>query len=246
MNTADTIKSRSAKELIDALATARARAHVQLHLLSLDARDNWHELESRIDALQGKIESNGGRLGVSATKKVRELTHAVHELLQQNGGVTELATPAARLMRPVQSCQPTESLNAAARLMWELDCGAVPVVNEAGKLVGMVTDRDLCMAVYTRGQPLSAFSVDSVMAVNVAAASPDDSLETLMRLMRQRRVRRVPIVDDGRLVGIVTLADIAQHLEVEGGQSALLALELARTLSAITDPRPAAVSAAAE
>lgn len=244
--TTDVSKSHSAKELIDALATARARARVQLHLLSLDARDSWRELESKIDAMQAKVESDGDRLSASAAKKVRELTQSVKELLQQNGGIADLAIPAAQVMHPAQTCRPSDSLNEAARLMWELDCGAVPVVNDAGSLVGIITDRDLCMAVYTRGQSLAAFSVESAMATDVATAAPTDPLETIARLMRQRQVRRIPIVEHGRLVGIVSLADIARHLESEDGFSAVLGLELSRTLASVSEPAHRVASAAAE
>lgn len=246
MNTTATAQSRSAKELIEALSTARDRARVQLHLLSLDARDSWHELESKIDNLQAKIESDGERLGESAAKRVHELTRAAKDLLRQNGGIAELATPAAKLMRPAQSCRPNDSLNDAARLMWDIDCGAVPVVNDAGSLVGIVTDRDICMAAYTRGQSLSASSVESAMATDVVTASPKDPLETIANLMRKHQIRRVPIVDNGRLVGILSLADIARYLQAEAGFSAVLCVELAHTLSAISEARHQATSAAAE
>lgn len=149
-------------------------------------------------------------------------------------------------MRPAQSCRPSDPLNEAARLMWELDCGAVPVVNEAGKLVGIITDRDICMAAYTRGQPLSALSVQSAMAADVATATPTDPLETIARLMRQRQIRRVPIVDHGHLVGMVSLADIARYLEVDAGFSAVLGVELAHTLAAVSEPGHRAAHAAAE
>lgn len=246
MTTAETTTSRSPKELIEALATTRARARVQLHLLSLDARDAWHEIESKIDTLEAKLESDGERLSASATNKVHELTHAARELLHKNGGVAELATPAAQLMRSAQACRPNDSLNEPARLMWDLDCEAVPVVTDSGELIGIVTDRDICMAAYTRGEPLSALSVASAMATDVAVASPRDSIEAIAQLMRQRQVRRVPIVDQGRLVGIVSLADLARHLDTQAGLSAVLGVELAHTLSAISEPRHDATSAAAE
>lgn len=68
MHSSETGKSRSAKELIEALSTADARAQVQVHLLSLDARDSWHELKSKSDHLQAKIETDGERWSASATK----------------------------------------------------------------------------------------------------------------------------------------------------------------------------------
>lgn len=246
MSTAEPNRPHSAKELIQALATSRERARVQLHLLSLEARDAWRELESKIDTLQSKIEHDGERLGESATKKVRELTSAVKDLLQRYGGVAELSVPVAELMHEAKSCRPEDPLTEPARLMWELDCGAVPVVDEAGTLVGMITDRDICMAAYTRGQPLSALNVASTMSTNLAVASPQDSLESVAQLMRQRQIRRVPIIDDGRLVGIVSLADVARRLEAERSSTPLMSVELAHTVSAISSPHHEATSAAAE
>ena len=246
MNTTETMKARSSKELIEALSTARDRARVQLHLLSLDARDSWHELESKIDNLQAKIENDSERLGESAAKKVHELTRAAKDLLKQNGGIAELTLPAAKLMRSAQSCRPNDSLSDAARLMWELDCGAVPVVNDAGSVVGVITDRDICMAAYTRGQPLSASTVESAMATDVVTASPRAALETIASLMRNHQIRRVPIVDNGHLVGIISLADVARYLQAEAGFSAVLSVELAHTLSAICEPHHRETSAAAE
>lgn len=236
MTTIEAPSFHSSRELIDALATARDRARVQLHLLSLDARDSWHELESKIDNLQANLENDGDRLTESATKKVRELTRSVKEMLQQHGAVAELATPAEKLMRPAHACRASDTLNEAARLMWEFDCGAVPVVNDEGRLVGIITDRDICMAAYTRGQTLSDSTVESVMATHVTVVAPKDTLEAIIVLMKQRQVRRIPVVDEGHLVGIVSLADIARHLETESGP--VLALDLARTLKAISEPRP--------
>jgi predicted transcriptional regulator len=237
--------SRFRKELIDSLTTTRDRARVQLHLLSLEAKQRWRELESKLDSLQSKIERDEERLSDSAINKVRELTQAVKDLLHENGGVGELTTRASQLMKPARSCRSSDTLNEPARLMWEFDCGVVPVVNDAGGVVGIITDRDICMAVYTRGQPLSALKVESAMCKDVAVASPRDSLETITQLMRRRQIRRVPIVDGGRLAGIVALADITRHLQSEAGFSAMAGVELARTLAAISECRPG-ISAAAE
>src|SRR5215472_13332338 len=67
----------------------------------------------------------------------------------------------------VMACHPNDSLNRAAQLMWENACGCVPVVDEVGKPVGLITDRDICMAAYTQGRPLDAITVDASMARNV-------------------------------------------------------------------------------
>src|SRR5690606_4063455 len=132
---------------------------------------------------------------------VRDLTRSVSQFVRENGGGAELGVSAERLMKPARACQPGDPLSEAARLMWELDCGAVPVVSSAGKLVGMITDRDICMAAYTRGQSLSAMNVESTMSSNLVTAAPGDSLAKVTSLMRERQVRRIPIVDDGKLAG---------------------------------------------
>jgi signal-transduction protein with cAMP-binding, CBS, and nucleotidyltransferase domain len=235
---------RSKKEVIDALTAARDSARVHLHLMSLDARERWRDLESRIDTLQSKVEREGERVGEAASKKVRELTRSVSQFLTENGGTAELWISAAQLMKPARSCQPSDTLNEAARLMWEFDCGAVPVVNHAGRLVGMITDRDICMAAYTTGQALAALSVESAMSSDVATAAPHDSVGSIASSMRLKQVRRIPVVDEGKLVGIVTLADIARHIETDAGVHTGAALDLAHTLAAISEPRASAPKAA--
>lgn len=246
MDTAPSSQLPSKKDMIDALTTARDNARVRLHLLSLEARERWQDLESSLDALQSKVEREGERVSEGASKKVRELTRAVSQFLGENGGTAELMTSAMQLMKPARSCQPSDTLNDAARLMWELDCGAVPVVDQAGRLVGIITDRDICMAAYTRGQALAALSVENTMCSELVTATPKDSLGSIASLMRHRQVRRIPIVDEGKLVGMVALSDIARHIEAERRFSTGAALELAHTLAAISEPRAAALKAVAE
>ena len=246
MTTTQPSRARSSKELIDALSTARDSARVQLHLFSLDAKQRWQELESKLDKMQSRIEREGERVTEGATGKVRDLTRTVRDFLRENGGIADLATSAKQLMKPTRSCSPADGLNEAARLMWESDCGAVPVVDEAEHLVGIVTDRDICMAAYTRGEPLGALTVESTMSREVTSASPKDSLERIATLMRDKQVRRIPIVDDGRLVGMVSLADIARYIESELGFSTAAGMDLAHTLAAISEPRRVAARRAAE
>lgn len=110
----------------------------------------------------------------------------------------------------VQTCTDRDSLNAAAHLMWEHDCGIVPVLDEAGKLVGVVTDRDICMAAFFHGARLAELPVREVMARDLHTLRPEASIHDALELMRRMQVRRVPVVDDqGALVGILSLADLA-------------------------------------
>src|SRR5689334_2631742 len=99
--------------------------------------------------------------------------------------VSELMT------RDVATCRATASLNDAARIMWERDCGCVPVVEESGVVVGMITDRDICMAAYTQGRRLTHMDVRSAASKSVTTIRADESLDRAKELMRDAQVRRL-------------------------------------------------------
>lgn len=130
-----------------------------------------------------------------------------------------------------------ERLNEAARIMWEQDCGFVPVVDTAtGKPVGVLTDRDVCMAAYTQGIPLHDIPVTTAMAKVVQVVREEDNLETVHELMRNARVRRVPVVNqDGRLAGVLSLHDLAQH--AKQGVKGLAPKDVFDTYRSICTPR---------
>ena len=113
------------------------------------------------------------------------------------------------MSRDVKTCQATEMLNRAAQLMWENDCGCVPVVDEDGRAVGMITDRDVCMAAYTQGRPLDALPVASAMARDLRSCHATDTIVEAESIMRAAQVRRLPVVDpEGTLLGIVSRRDL--------------------------------------
>jgi len=110
----------------------------------------------------------------------------------------------------VQTCVPQDSLEAAARLLWEHDCGCLPVVDSDKRPKAMITDRDICMAAYTRGQPLAGLRVADSMSTSIATCRQEDDLGAVARKMAKQQVRRLPVVDaDGKLVGLVSLNDLA-------------------------------------
>lgn len=151
------------------------------------------------------------------------------------------------MTREVHSCSPTDTLNRAAQIMWEKDCGALPVVDDQCRVVGMVTDRDICMGSYTQGLSLAAISVASVMSKNIYSCLPEDSVGEVERLMREKRIRRVPVVDsDGDLRGIVTLGDLARCAQQSAFQKTIGGHVLAKTLAAICEPRAPGQAVAAE
>lgn len=107
-------------------------------------------------------------------------------------------------------CCPHESLARASQLMWEHDCGVVPVA-EDGVVVAMLTDRDVCMAAYTQNRPLTEIPISVAMSRQLHACSPDDEVEQALTLMRRHQVRRLPVLDgDHRLVGLLSQNDLVQ------------------------------------
>ena len=144
------------------------------------------------------------------------------------------------MSRQPKTCASSDNLARAAQIMWENDCGYVPVLDGRNRLVGVVTDRDVCMAAFMKGAPLHALDVASAMAKKVFTCKPQDAVETAERLMQTYQVRRLPVVDgEDNLVGVLSLADVARALRgaADARTADPLVGELARTLSAISEPR---------
>ncbi len=140
------------------------------------------------------------------------------------------------MKRPAVTCRAGDDLNRPARLMWEHDCGAIPVVNDDGVLVGLITDRDICMSAYTQGEALRAIPVSSAMATEVFSCRAGDSLEEAERLMSEKQVRRIPILDgENRPIGVLSLSDIARYA-ASAPMKTGLSRDLTQTLAAIAQP----------
>ena len=148
-----------------------------------------------------------------------------------------------RLMKTdVAACHSDDTGNCAARIMWERDCGFVPVVDELSRVIGVVTDRDLCMAAYTQGKPLQEIPLHSVMSREVFSCQPGDDLSKAETAMRKHQVRRLPVTDpEGQLKGILSLSDItreaAQEAKVQPRKVEVSYSEVAQTLADINIPR---------
>jgi CBS domain-containing protein len=149
--------------------------------------------------------------------------------------------------RDVRVCRESDTLNQAAQLMWEYDVGAVPVLNDQNQLVGMLTDRDICIAAYTQGRPLTDLPVSPHMAQQVFSCLPDASLAEAEAVMRAHQIRRLPVIEhDGRLAGIISLNDIARGVDgIRRQRNNITTEEVAATLSAICQPRRHLVIASA-
>jgi CBS domain-containing protein len=147
------------------------------------------------------------------------------------------------MTRNVKTCTEADTLNRAAQLMWEADCGFIPVIstNGDGKLVGVVTDRDIAMAAYTQGKQLWGIPVGAAMARKVIACHTKDGISQAEATMRDNRIRRLPVLDEKeRLVGILSLNDIAREAERETGAGKRAEVspdEVSRTLASVCQPR---------
>ena len=115
--------------------------------------------------------------------------------------IREIMTPNPRCVAP------NESIQSAARIMRDEDTGAVPVV-ENGKVLGMVTDRDIVIRAVADGAQMNK-PVREIVSGDVVCATPDMSTRDASKLMSEHQIRRLPVVENDRLVGIVSLGDIA-------------------------------------
>jgi len=115
-------------------------------------------------------------------------------------------------------CTPYWTVEAVAALMDHAGSGAVPVVEDLlnRKVVGIVTDRDLCVRTVAPGQYPAHTWVSACMTARPACCQPEDGIETALRLMRERRVRRLPVVDDqAELKGMISISDFIRSKDVE-------------------------------
>jgi CBS domain-containing protein len=118
------------------------------------------------------------------------------------------------MTRQVQWCRPEDSLQQAARLMWDHDCGCLPVCsgNGVNRVAGMITDRDICMSALFQGKSLSQLHVGDAMSKSVQTCRSADTLAQAEQIMRSARIRRLPVLDrQGVLIGMISLADLARE-----------------------------------
>ena len=148
----------------------------------------------------------------------------------------------------VKFCGPDTNLAAAAEILWRNNCGALPVLDSEGKVLGMVTDRDMCIAMGTRNWRASDLAISDLAIKPVFTCRPDDDVHESLKIMRKYQVRRVPVVDEGgKLSGIVCLNDIVLHAEkAEGGRHGGISYDdIVNALKAICERRRADMSKSA-
>jgi len=153
------------------------------------------------------------------------------------------------MVTDVKCCATYCTLNSAAQMMWDEDIGCVPIMDKEGRVVGMVTDRDICMAAYIQGVSLKEAPVTSAMSKQVFSCRPDENIAAAEKLMLEKQVRRLPVIDtDGRLAGIISLNDIALEAsrEVEMKKTRQVSdTEIARVMAGVCAPRHRVIQATA-
>lgn len=148
------------------------------------------------------------------------------------------------MTREPVTCRPEDSESHAARRMWDNDCGVLPVVDSGGRLVGIVTDRDLCMGAYTQGRALGEMDVSHAMSTDLRSCRPGEELDDALETMSDARVRRLPVVDEqDRLVGILSLNDVFREIAdmPDGKDKKRLMKSAVECMAAICEPRQQAV-----
>lgn len=118
------------------------------------------------------------------------------------------------MTRNVKACQPEATVDQAAMMMWDYDCGVLPVVDYDGRVMGMITDRDIAIAASTRGRLTTQIKVGEVMSGNVHACAEDEDIKSALNTMRRERVRRLPVINrEGKLAGILSINDVVLRAE---------------------------------
>jgi len=214
-------------------------------LAGLPRDDAQRATRAVFKALQAALESPTGYEGEGwgiFSQLPKDLKRVWSEASRRSGPATsfkEVDMKIEQVMsREVVVCAEHDSLHRAAELMWENDCGCLPViaVNGDGTLAGMITDRDIAMAAYIQGKPLTAIQVSDVFSRNVIVCHAEDDVKQAEVLMRDHQVRRLPVVDaKHKVVGIVSLNDLVRQAVRSHEQPALSAV--VETISSVSRPR---------
>jgi CBS domain-containing protein len=145
------------------------------------------------------------------------------------------------MAKPPAYCSPETNLAAAVEILWRQNCGILPIVDSEEKVVGLVTDRDICVALGTRNRLPSDVTVSEVTSGKVIVCKPDDDLRGALATMAKEKVRRLPVIDAaGKLQGILSIDDVV--LRTETGtlkkESELPFDDVLNTLKSVYTPRP--------
>lgn len=143
------------------------------------------------------------------------------------------------MTRDVITVHPLDSVEHAARLMRDYDCGALPVVNSERRLTGMITDRDITMRLVASGRDTMSAIVADCMTSQSFACHVNDDLETCLRRMSRHQIRRLPVVNDrDQIIGLISQSDVVRHAGNHPGRGERRAF--ADMMAAVSEPTSAA------
>ncbi len=129
-------------------------------------------------------------------------------------------------------CFTEENLSKAVEIMWQRDCGAVPVIDGEIKVIGIITDRDIAVAAGSRNQKLPEIKISEVIDKKVITCVENDKAEDALKKMRRAKVKRLPVINEnGALIGIISITDLIL-------KAPKLKKKILSTFKAIAKPRP--------
>jgi CBS domain-containing protein len=187
---------------------------------------------------------------LGCAKMVSSLDLRLLSLLELSGGsagTPSASTPGARVLKEegsemkvrdvmvknVKFCSPETNLAAVAEKLWKDGCGTLPVV-ENGRVLGIITDRDICIALGTRNQKAAEVSVKDVSLAKLFCCTPGDDIHAALQTMRAQKVRRLPVIDDnGMLQGILCLDDVVLFAEEKSAE--LTYFDVVETMKSICE-----------
>lgn len=147
------------------------------------------------------------------------------------------------MSEPVLTCTPETTIAAAARLMRDADYGTLPVLDASGRMVGILTDRDICKEIANSNRNGSQIAVHEAMSTTVQSCRMDDDVETALAALKRAKVRRLPVLDaTGKVKGMLSTDDVVVRGLESGGVSKD---SIVLTLKTIFERRPAAASVSA-
>jgi CBS domain-containing protein len=144
------------------------------------------------------------------------------------------------MMRTPATCSLGMNLGTAIEILWNRNCGILPVVNAKNQVVGVVTDRDLCIALGTRNRLPGEITIADVVSGKLFSCKPGDEIQSALATMAQQQVRRLPVINtEGKLEGILSMDDVTLHAEprISGKHTELSFDDVAVTLKKLYAPQ---------
>lgn len=140
-------------------------------------------------------------------------------------------------------CHPEDNLTKAAQIMWEKDCGVVPVIDAEKRIVGVITDRDIAIAAATRNRRTSSIKAGDMTFRPVKTCAMEDDVKDVLKRMRKYKIRRLCVINqENELHGIISLSDIL----LKAGEKKSVRKLIFSTLEAIAKPAPIVLEAQSE